>query len=84
MADQWTPVCPHTFSVDVTDRMQKWMRLFGAEDHSDRSYYFDICDGGGMQLCDTTDGGAGIVFDLPDIQYCPVCGARYRRQPEGG
>lgn len=80
MDQQWKSTCPHGFSADVTARMQKWMRLFGVEDHADRSYYFDINEDGSMQLCDTTDGGAGTVFDLPDIQYCPMCGARYRRQ----
>lgn len=78
MAEQWEPACPHEFSAGVTARMQKWLRLFGVEDNPDRSYYFDINANGSMQLCDTTDGGAGIVFDLPDITYCPMCGARYR------
>lgn len=74
---RWTPDCRHSFSADVTEEMKDWMRQFGVEDHIDRGYYLQIYDDGGVQLCDDTDGGAGIVFDLPDFAYCPICGARY-------
>lgn len=74
---RWTPDCLHSFSADVTEEMKDWMRQFGVEDHIDRGYYLQIYDDGGVQLCDDTDGGAGIVFDLPDFAYCPICGARY-------
>lgn len=69
--------CPHEFCADVTGPMKKWLTNFGVEDSVDRAYYFQVLSDGTAQLCDSTDGSAGIVFDLPDLRYCPLCGRKY-------
>lgn len=82
-APEWRPRgCPHGFSADVTEQMERWMGLFGVPAHPDRAYYLDIHEDGSTQLCDVTDGGAGVVFDLLDFPYCPLCGAKYRKEED--
>ena len=70
-------MCRHEFTAYVTEPMKEWLRAYGVRDSEDRTYYLQIYEDGMVQLCDSTDGSAGIVFDLPDFRYCPMCGAKY-------
>lgn len=78
----WVPApgCGHVFSADVTNQMEKWLRLCGVNGRRlDHSFYLQIYGDGSVQLCEDGDGGNGIVLDLPDFKYCPLCGAAYRK-----
>lgn len=74
--------CTHEFCVDVTAPVKKLLSNFGVQDSPERVYYFQVCADGTAQLCDSTDGSAGIVFDLPDLRYCPRCGRKYREEQD--
>lgn len=78
--NEWFQTCRHELSADVTDQMKEWLRAFGVDDREDRIYYLQIYTDGMAQLCDSTDGSGGIVFDLPDFKHCPLCGAKYPEQ----
>lgn len=79
---QWVPApgCGHIFSADVTDQMERWMRLLGVTGRRlDHSFYLQIYGDGSVQLCEDSDDGNNIVLDLPDFIFCPICGMRYKK-----
>ncbi|MEA4955032.1 MAG: hypothetical protein VB096_05905 [Pseudoflavonifractor sp.] len=80
----WVPIqaCSHEFSTDVTEQMERWERFFGRTDAGSRSYYLQIFHNGSVQLCEDDDGGNSVVLDLPDFNYCPICGEKYRKDDE--